>query len=356
MEIVDVAVIGGGQSGLASAQALRAQGLTPVVLEASDRAVGSWPHYYDSLTLFSPARYSALPGLPFGGDGDRYPHRDEVVAYLERCAQRLDADIRLGARVERVVSNDQGFTLFLADGAALGARAVVAASGGFGRPHRPHLAGLDGYTGLVLHTADYRRPEPFAGRRVVVVGAGNSAVQIAAELARHTPTVLASRGPVRFAPQRPLGRDFQFWLTVSGLHAAPFGRLLRHPPAVPVFDTGTYRAALAARAPERRPMFTAAHGTTLTWPGGERESADVVVLATGYRPEVSYLEPLEALDPDGLPIHRGGISRVHPGLGHVGLEWQRSLTSASLRGVGRDAAHVARHLARHLRRGGALSG
>jgi len=185
---------------------------------------------------------------------------------------------------------------------------------------------------------------------VVVVGAGNSAVQIATEVAHHAPTVLATRSPVRFSSQRPLGRDFHFWLRASGLDAAPVGRLLRRPPTVPVFDTGTYRAALAARAPERRSLFTAADGTTLIWPDGRRERADTVILATGYRPHLPCLDDLGALDGHGIPLHRGGISLAHPLLGYVGLEWQRSLSSASLRGAGRDAAHVARRLVARLGR------
>ena len=97
MSDYDALVLGGGQSGLAAAHALRREHLRTAVLEASDEPVGSWPHYYDSLTLFSPAKYSALPGLPFPGDPDRYPQRDEVVDYLRRYAKTLDVDIRLFA-------------------------------------------------------------------------------------------------------------------------------------------------------------------------------------------------------------------------------------------------------------------
>lgn len=143
MEQIDVAVIGGGQSGLAAAYALRGYGLRPVVLEASERAAGSWPRYYDSLTLFSPARYSSLPGMPFpGGDPDRYPHRDEVVAYLAAYAARLDAEIRTGRRAAGVRKADDGFEVDLEGGGRLAARALVAASGTFGRPYRPTLPGL----------------------------------------------------------------------------------------------------------------------------------------------------------------------------------------------------------------------
>ncbi|MCX5501079.1 NAD(P)/FAD-dependent oxidoreductase [Streptomyces sp. NBC_00053] len=349
MEHVDVAVIGGGQSGLAAARALVQHGIAPVVLEASGWAAGSWPRYYDSLTLFSPARYSALPGLRFGGDPQRYPHRDEVVDYLLRYAARLDAGIRTGRRVDQVRSEGPGFLLTLADGSQLGARAVVAASGGFGCPSRPALPGLESFTGTVLHAAHYRNPEPFAGQRVLVVGGGNSAVQIAAELAGHARVSLASRSAVRWFKQRPLaGRDLHFWLKVTGLDIAPLGRFQRAPATMAVIDDGRYRAALAANEPDQRSMFASVEGSKVLWPDGRAEEVDAIVLATGYRPDVGYLSPLGVLDGHGRPRHRDGIALAHPGLAFVGLEWQRSLSSASLRGVGRDAARIARRLAAHL--------
>ncbi|GGT53855.1 monooxygenase [Streptomyces kurssanovii] len=350
MEHVDVVVIGGGQSGLAAAHSLLSEGLRPVVLEASEQAAGSWPRYYESLTLFSPARYSSLPGLPFGGDPDRYPHRDEVVAYLLRYAERLDADIRTRQRVAAVRAVGESFELDLADGQQLGARAVVTATGGFGRPHRPTLAGLDTFTGTVLHVSEYRTPEPYARQRVLVVGAGNSAVQVAAELAHVARVSLASRNPVRWFPQMPLGRDLHFWLTVTGLDSAPLGRFQRRPATMALIDDGRYRAALAAGRPDRRPMFTSIDGPTVTWAGGAKEEVDAIILATGYLPDLGHLAPLGALDEDGRPRHRDGASLTHAGLEHVGLEWQRSLSSASLRGVGRDARRAARRLARRLRR------
>ncbi|CAL9341594.1 putative oxidoreductase CzcO [Streptomyces sp. enrichment culture] len=352
MEHADIAVIGGGQSGLAAAHALLRHGLRPVVFEASDRAAGSWPRYYDSLTLFSPARYSSLPGMPFPGAGrDRHPHRDEVVAYLTAYANRLNADIRTSCRVTAVRRTGDVLSVELEGGDRLSARGVVAASGTFGRPHRPALPGLETFTGRVLHAADYRSPAPFADRRVVVVGAGNSAVQIAAELAETARVTLATRAPVKFAAQRVLGRDLHFWLARTGLDAAPLGRLLSRPPAQPVLDDGRYRAALAAGRPDRRPMFTCADGAELVWPDGQREGVDAIVLATGYRPDLPYLAPLHgALDVDGNPRHREGLATGVPGLAFVGLEWQRSLSSNSLRGAGRDADRVARRLAARLAR------
>ncbi|MEW1633639.1 NAD(P)/FAD-dependent oxidoreductase [Streptomyces sp. NPDC093801] len=351
MEHVEVAVIGGWQSGLAAAHALVRSGLKPLVLEASSQAAGSWPRYYDSLTLFSPARFSALPGVPFGGDPDRYPHRDEVVAYLTAYADRLQADIRTGQRVAAVLADGGGFTVELEGGGRLSARVVVAASGSFGRPHHPDLPGLKTFDGQVLHAADYRSPAAFADQRVAVVGAGNSAVQIAAELARESRNTLATRAPVKFARQHLPGRDLHFWLTRTGVDTAPLGRLLRTPPGQPVLDDGRYRAALAAGSPDRRPMFQHLNGNKVTWADGTTERLDALILATGYRPDLPYLAGLGgALDTSGRPRQRDGASPAHPGLAFVGLEWQRSLSSNSLRGVGRDAERTARRLAAHLDR------
>ena len=348
MNTPDAIVIGGGQAGLATAHILRTRALRPVVLEAGPEPVGSWPHYCDSLTLFSPARYSALPGLAFGGDPHRYPHRDEVVAYLRRYAARLDAEIRTGEQVTTVKRHDGRFLVSTSTGAQLEAPMVIAATGGFSRPHRPELPGLPGFTGTLLHSSDYRAPGPFAGKRVVVVGAGNSAVLVAVELAAHADVTLATRGRIRFVRQRFLGRDVHLWTTITGLDALPVGPWLATVPGSPVFDCGRFRAALARRRPYQRPMFRRVDGTTVTWSDGSREDVDAIILATGYRPALDYLAPLRTVSPSGRPLHRAGASTTLPGLGYVGLGWQRGLASATLRGVGRDAAHVLSRLLARL--------
>ncbi|WP_326631761.1 NAD(P)/FAD-dependent oxidoreductase [Nonomuraea fuscirosea] len=346
-----VLIVGAGQSGLAAAHAALERGLRPVLLEASDRAAGSWPRYYDSLALFSPARHSSLPGLPFGGHPERYPRRDEVVSYLERYAAALverDAQLRTGTRVSSVDSGGRGFTVRLEGGEELAAGALVAASGSFDRPHRPALPGLDAFTGTVLHVADYRSPASLPGEHVIVVGAGNSAVQIAYELAAERRVTLASRAPIRFVEQRPLGRDLHFWFRVTGFDQLPLARA-EAPPASPVLDDGRYRRALREGRYQRRAMFTRLDGDHVEWPDGRRERADAVLLATGYQPNVPYLAGLGALTADGRPRQRRGLSLTHAGLGYLGLEWQRTPSSNTLRGVGADAQRVVAALARHLR-------
>jgi putative flavoprotein involved in K+ transport len=346
--VSSVLIVGGGQSGLAAAYAALQAGLQPLVLEASPLPTGSWPHYYDSLTLFSPARYSSLPGMAFDGDGESYPHRDEVVAYLQRYAAdlvRRGAEIRTGTRVAEVTSaGGDGFAVRLADGQVLAVPRLIAATGSFARPYRPVLPGQESFTGQILHTADYRAPKVLAGQRVIVVGAGNSAVQIAYELAEYARVTLASRAPVRFVPQRPLGRDVHFWFRVTGFDRLPLRRAER-PPTQPVLDPGRYRDALRSGRLERRAMFARLDGEEVEWADGRRERVDVVLLATGYRPDLDFLAPLGALTPDGRALQVGGVSRTHRGLGYLGLEWQRTPASNSLRGVGADARYVVRKLA-----------
>jgi putative flavoprotein involved in K+ transport len=342
MEHVDLAVVGGGQAGLAAAYAARRAGLVPVILEAGGEPVGSWPRYYDSLALFSPARFSELPGLRFAGDRERYPTRDELIEYLLAFGGRLDADIRTGQRVVRVARADGAFAVVTESGLELTADLVIAASGGFGAPHRPALPGLESFAGETIHSSEYRSPDGYAGRRVVVVGGGDSAMQIAAELAGVARVSIASRAPLRFVPQRPLGRDLHWWLRYTGLDTAAFGPWLLGRRMV--VDDGRHRAAVASGNPDARVLFARLDGHDVVWSDGERERVDAVILATGFRPEVSYLRGTDALDGDGRPLQRRGVSSALPGLGYVGLEYQRSYASATVRGVGRDAEYVIERL------------
>lgn len=341
-----VVVVGGGQSGLAAARAVRQAGLRPLVLEANERAVGAWLDYYDSLTLFSPARYSGMPDLPFPGDPDHYPSRTEVADYLERYATTLDVEIRTAVRVDAVEpAQGASYRVHTTSGEVIEAAGVVAASGSFGNPHLPLLPGRDTFAGEVLHVAAYRGPKPYAGKRIVVVGAGNSAVQVGHELAQFASVSLATRRPLRFLAQVHDGHDLHHWLNVTGFDALPPAWLARFVDQTLVLDTGAYRDAVTSGLLPRRPMFTAFTPEGVRWPDGTTEPVDVVIFATGYRPDVGYLRALGALDATGTPMHTGGVSVTHPGLVYVGLEFQRSFSSNTLRGVARDAAHVARPLA-----------
>lgn len=339
----DSIVIGAGQAGLAAGYYLQKAGLRFLILEASDQPGGSWPHFYDSLTLNSIARYSSLPGLPFPGEPDRYPRRDEAAAYLRHYAAHFGLPVVNGARVVRVERSGRFLRVITADKGSYRTRTVVAATGSFGRPHVPHLPGQAQYRGRLLHAAEYRRPDPFRQQRVVVVGGANAAVQIGVELAQVARTTLATRTPIRYMPQRLLGRDIHYWLNLSGLDRT---RWLDER-STPVFDTGQYQAAVAAGQPDRRPMFERFTEDGLVWSDGHEEKVDAVIFATGYRPHLGYLTELGALDETGRARQHRGVSTTVPGLYYVGLPGQRTAASATLRGVGPDAKIAVAQLRRY---------
>ena len=350
----DVVVVGGGQSGLAAARALRAAGLAPIVLEAGTEPVGSWPHYYDSLKLFSPAAYSGFPGFPFRGDPERYPPRAEVVDYLREYAATLDVDIRTECRVTSVESTgDRGFLVTTDTGEAIHTAGVVAATGSFGQPPpaRParsaHLYRTPPARRRLSPSRAVRRPARRGRRRGRLSGPGRLRTR------RGGHVTIATRRPIAFLPQRIDGRDLHYWLERTGFDDLPPEWLARLIPDALVTDTGRYRAALESGRPDRRPMFTALDGEHVVWSDGTREVVDTIVLATGYRPHLDYLRALGALT-DGLPQHAGGISTTHPGLAYVGIEFQRSYASNTLRGVHRDAEYIAPAIAAHVRDAGAL--
>ncbi|WP_433432229.1 flavin-containing monooxygenase [Nonomuraea sp. CA-141351] len=238
-------------------------------------------------------------------------------------------------------------------GDPLHAMGVVAASGSFGNPYVPALPGQDNFTGRALHVADYRDPKHYAGQRVVVVGAGNSAVQVGYELAEVAAVTLATRQPITFMPQLIGGKDVHYWHTTTGFDDLPPHWLARIASGTIVMDTGDYASALESCRMERRPMFTAFDGDQIVWADGTHEPVDTVIYATGYRPNLDYLRPLGAFDDSALPLHVGGISTTHLGLAYVGLEFQRSFASNTLRGVNRDAEHIDTPIAAYA--GGALA-
>ena len=335
-----VVVVGGGQSGLAAARVLREFRVPTVILEAGDRPAGSWPHYYDSLKSFSPAGYSSLPGMPFPGEPDHYPSRDEVAEYLERYAATLDVEIQADTRVETIHQDGGAFLVFTEDGGELPAAGIVAASGSFSNPNRPSLPGEETFTGNVLHVAQYRNPVPFEGKRVVVVGSGDSAAQVANELATVATTSIATRHPIRFIPQRIGGHDVHYWFRETGFDTLPAPWLNMITDGAVVTDSVGFRQTLAEGRVDQRPMFEGLDGDGVVWSDGSSEPVDAIILATGYRPSLGYLRELGALDEHGGPLHVGGVSTTHLGLVFVGLEYQRSYASNTLRGVSEDAKVV----------------
>ncbi len=302
--------------------------------------------YYESLQLFSPASSSSLPGFPFPGPPDRYPHRDEVVAYLHSYADHFQFPIHLQQEVTHIKPVETGFQVLTRAGEPYQARTLIAATGPFRQPALPAFPGQDTFGGRILHSAAYQHPDLFAGQRVLVVGAGNSAVQIGVELAQVT---LTSRRPIRFLPQRPFGRDVHFWLWLLGVDRLPLSDLWQRLKSNPVLDAGRYQSAIAAGVPSWQPLFERLTPGGVVWRDGREEPVDSIILATGYRFQPDYLAGLLAWNGHGQILQQSGRSLTVPGLFYMGLSFQRTYASATLRGVGPDAALVVRQLRRVLK-------
>ncbi|MCM3441321.1 flavin-containing monooxygenase (plasmid) [Metabacillus halosaccharovorans] len=349
-KVWDTIVIGGGQAGLASGYHLKKKGLKFLILEANNQAIGSWPNYYDSLKLFSPSHLSSLPGLKMPGKKNHYPLKNEVISYLEEYTKKFQFPIETNKRVLDVMKHRKGFIIHTQTGETYQTRTIINATGYFQNPYMPEIMGIDIFKGEVLHSSTYQKPDHYKGKRVVVVGRGNSAVQIAIELAEASHTSLAVLQPVKFVNQKVLGIDMHFWLRVTGLDTFPFWKFGKKVP-IPsaVADLGDYKAKLEAGKPEQQQMFTAFHSDGVIWSDGTKESVDTVIFATGYLPTLTYLNNIGALDTDGKPLLVAGISTTVPGIYFVGLEGQRSFASATLRGVGPDAHYVVRKLIQYLK-------
>jgi putative flavoprotein involved in K+ transport len=340
---LDALIIGAGQAGLAAAWHLQRAGLNFLVLEASDAVGGAWNLYYDSLTLFSPRRFSGLPGMVFPTGEGEYPRKDEVSAYLSAYADRFGFPIRTRCNIVAVRHDGGLFTVLNDGGDVFEALNVIVATGGFATPNWPKIPGENTFKGTTLHAYAYRNPTGYEGKRIVVVGGGNSAVQIAAELADCADVTLATREPIKYLPARLLGLDLHYWLWLTRFDRTR----LFNGGGTPVLDDGTYKATIAAGRPRHRAMFSRYTENGVVWPDGEENEINTVIYATGYRPTAGFLGELPgALDVGGRPRQHNGIADLVPGLFFVGIPNQRSLASATLRGVGPDAAYIVRAMKR----------
>lgn len=345
---LDVAVIGAGQAGLAMGYYLSREGLAFACLDSADRVGQSWRNRYDSLRLFTPSQYDALPGKPFPAPEDHYPTKDEVASFLEGYAKQFEIPVQLGVQVQKLTAAPGGYLLNTSRG-EIKARAVVVATGAYGVPFVPAFASRLSPRVQQVHSCGYRNPGEIRPGTVLVVGAGNSGLQIASELARSRRLVLARGTRQVVFPQRLLGRDIFYWFERLKFTDVPAGTIVgrffqRNEPIV-----GEAPEALARRLGlELRPRLIDTAGSFAAFADGRRERIDAVVWATGYRPDYSWID-LPTVDDLGHPIHTAGVS-ILPGLFFLGLRWLTGRGSSLLGWVGHDAERLLPAIAAHLQR------
>ena len=360
MTSFETIVVGAGQAGLAAGYFLQRGGVHFTILDSGLAVGDSWRNRWDSLRLFTPARYNSLPGLPFPGAAHALPGKDDVADYLADYARRFGLPIRFGTRVEALHREADRFVLATGDGARLAARSVIVATGANQKPYVPGFAARLDPRIVQVHSAGYHDPRQLPEGKVLVVGAGNSGVQIALELAHSGRKVLLSGLHTGSLPRRVLGRDIYDWLWPTimrpSIDSALGRRLMRKRlfSGDPVIGTptraleraGIVRVARIASSSQCRPQV--ADGSLVG-------DIAAVVWCTGFRPDYDWIE-LPVLGLDGYPEHRRGMALREPGLAFVGMRFQYRLGSSLLGGVGEDARHVVDGIRAHLRREGRARG
>ena len=345
---VDVLVIGAGQAGLGTGYWLTRQtALSFLVVDGDERVGESWRRRWDSLVLFTPRRFSSLPGAPMPRGPGEHASKDEHADYLRSYADGRGLPVRLRTRVLALEQDGTGGFIADTTTGSIRARHVVVASGPYSTPFVPDAAdGLDPSVAQ-LHSSAYRRPGDLPGQDVLVVGAGNSAAQLAVELAASRRVTVAAPGGMWFLPSRLFGVSLYWWLWLSGIlngrNGSRVSRLVRaRGDGIIGRDLQLLVAAGDVRMVKER--VCGAHGSVVLLSDGTKVKTDAVLWCTGFRPDHGWLGIPGALDHLGRPVQDAGRSPV-PGLHWVGLPWQTRLNSGIIDGVDRDARRAVRRIA-----------
>jgi putative flavoprotein involved in K+ transport len=340
---VETVVIGGGQAGLSVGYHLAQQGIPFVILDAHSRIGDAWRTRWDSLRLFTPARYDGLPGLRFPAKGDEFPSKDQMADFLESYAAHFNLPVRTGMKVDKLSRKDGRFVVN-AGGASFEAENVVVAMGSHQKPRVPAFARELDPKIVQLHSLDYRNPSQLKDGGVLIVGVGNSGADIALEVARTHRTWLAGKesGHVPFRNESFAGRFILVRIVrFIGHHVltvnTPIGRRLRPKlrfQAAPLIRVKPQD--LLAAGIERVSRLTGTKDGRPLLDDGRLLDVENVIWCTGFTNGFSWID-LPIFGADGEPIYDRGIVPTVPGLYFVGLNFLYAMTSDTVTGVGRDA-------------------
>jgi putative flavoprotein involved in K+ transport len=339
---LEVVVVGGGQAGLTIGYFLQQQGRDFTILEAAAEPAVAWRERWDSLKLFTPARYDGLPGLAFPGDPDRYPGRDEVVAYLTEYVRHFDLPVELASPVRAIRKTNATYVVEL-DDRSYESDQVVVATGPFQVPFVPAISEHLDSNVAQLHSTAYRSPQVLPQGRVLVVGGGNTGFQIAEELTGSREVHLSIGSRQTPLPQRILGRDLFRYLDATGLiRKTTSSRIGRRMEGRDTLIGSSPRALRRRHGVELHPRAVDAAGSSVSFDDGTSLDVATVIWATGFRVDHSLVD-VPVFDEQGRLAHRRGVTES-PGLYFLGLTWLHTRGSALLGWVRDDAEHIAQQI------------
>lgn len=337
MEIKDLIIMGAGQSALACGYFLRRTEVDYIMLDAAPTCGGAWLKAWDSLSLFSPPEHSSLPGWFMPESKGEFPTREEVISYLCAYEARYNLPVKRLVKVLKVTKEDDLFIIETTDG-SYRSRAVISATGTFGKPFIPSIIGSEKFQGVQLHSSEYRNAYELKGKKVLLVGEGNSGAQLLAEISKVATTKWSTRKVPEFLPDNVDGRVL-FDVASAMYHAEQRGEK---------FDAAKYNLSNIVMVPPVKDarerdvlhssgVFVEMNEKGVVWEDGIHEEFDIIVWCTGFGYATDHLRDLVEIDTRGK-INTDETRAVEvPGLWLVGYGGWTGFASATLIGVGRSA-------------------
>jgi len=335
----DLIIIGAGQAGLTMGYYLKQEGYNFLLLEAGKRVGDSWRNRYDSLQLFTPRSYSSLPGMALIGEKNEFPYKDEIATYLEEYARHFQLPVQLQTEVLKI-KKEEIFELHTPT-EILQTKKVIIASGAFQQPFIPSVsANLSSHI-FQIHSSQYKSPSQIPKGKVLVVGGGNSGMQIAVELAKTHEVTVSISHPLTFLPLQLFGKSIFNLLEKVGLLYAEIntkrGRWFQKRKD-PIFGFEG-KKLIRNGAIKLQEKVVSASRNNIMFQNGDTYSAESIIWSTGFVQNYNWIEIEQAVNEKGFPNHIKGISPVK-GLYYIGLPWQSQRGSALICGVGKDAEYV----------------
>ncbi|RBP30409.1 MULTISPECIES: flavin-containing monooxygenase [Bacillus] len=336
----DLIIIGVGQAGLTMGYYLKQEGYNFLLLEAGNRIGDSWRNRYDSLQLFTPRAYSSLPGMILKGEGNGFPCKDEMATYLEEYARHFKLPVQLQTEVLKIKKEKDIFELHTPT-ETLQSKKVVIATGGFQQPFIPTFSQYLSSHFFQIHSSQYKSPLQIPKGKVLVVGGGNSGMQIAVELAKTHEVTMAISHPLTFLPLYLFRKSIFNWLEKMGLLYAEIhtkrGRWFQKRKD-PIFGFEG-KELIRSGAIKLQGKVVSVSGNNIMFQNGGTYSAQSIIWSTGFVQDYKWIEIEKAVNMNGFPNHTMGMSPVR-GLYYIGLPWQSQRGSALICGVGKDAVYL----------------
>lgn len=340
----DVIIIGAGQAGLSMGYFLRNTGLSFLILDRLSEVGEVWKKRYNSLTLFTPRMYSSLPGLKLIGNHQEFPTKNEIADYLSTYTNHFSLPIQMETEVLKLGQLDDWFEVKTTKGVVV-AKKVIIATGPFQDPYVPGFSQLLSEDVLQIHSSQYKDSTQLRNGMTVVVGAGNSGMQIAAELSKERTVYLSVGQKIKFLPDKFINQSIFLWFDLLGFYRfkvdSLIGKFLKNQQD-PVFGL-QYKSLIKNNRILLKSRTVSVEKNTITFADASKINIKNVIWSTGYRSNYHWIDIPMLISEGGLPIHKRGITPID-GIYFLGLPWQSSRGSSLLMGVGRDAEYLSQHI------------